>query len=43
MTYTAKGSSTPRQYVRVRWSNPGIHTTADGKEIKYQTPPNASS
>lgn len=43
MQYKVKGSATPRQYVRVRWSNPAIHTSADGKEMKYQTPPGASS
>lgn len=41
--YTPKGSPKPRQYVRIRWANPGIHTTGDGKEIKYQTPPTAPS
>ncbi len=43
MTYVAKGTSTARPYVRVRWSNPSIHQSSDGKEIKYQTPPNAPS
>ena len=42
MMYTAKGSSKPRQYVRVRWSNPALHSTSDGKEMKYQTPSGAS-
>lgn len=42
MMYTAKGSSKPRQYVRVRWSNPALHRASDGKEMKYQTPSGAS-
>lgn len=42
MTYTQKGKSTPRPYVRVRWSNPALHRSPDGKEMKYQTPPGAS-
>ncbi len=42
MTYKSKGSSRERQYVRVRWSNPEIHLSADGTEMKYQTPPGAT-
>lgn len=42
MTYTSKGVKTPRNYVRVRWSNPSIHISPDGKEMKYQTPAGAS-
>lgn len=42
MMYLQKGSSKPRQYVRVRWSNPELHLSSDGKEMKYQTPPGAS-
>lgn len=42
MMYTAKGSAKPRQYVRVRWSNPALHRGANGKGMKYQTPPGAS-
>lgn len=41
MTYTPKGASRPRPYVRVRWSNPAIHKSSDGKEMKYQTPSGA--
>lgn len=42
MMYTAKGSAKPRQYVRVRWSNPALHRGSNGKEMKYQTPAGAS-
>lgn len=42
MQYKVKGSATPRQYVRVRWANPAIHSSRDGKEMKYQTPPGAT-
>jgi len=41
MTYIGKGSARPRQYVRVRWSNPALHKSSDGKEMKYQTPAGA--
>ncbi|WP_289756984.1 hypothetical protein [Muribaculum intestinale] len=43
MEYTSKGSSRPRQYVRVRWANPDIHRSSDGKPMKYQTPAGAPS
>lgn len=46
MTYRVKGSSIPRPYVRVRWSNPDIHTSKgdkSGKGMKYQTPAGARS
>lgn len=42
MMYTPKNSARPRQYVRVRWSNPALHRSSDGKEMKYQTPAGAS-
>ena len=42
MMFTQKGSSKPRQYVRVRWSNPALHRDKSGKEMKYQTPAGAS-
>ncbi len=42
MIFTQKGSSKPRQYVRVRWSNPALHRDKSGKEMKYQTPAGAS-
>lgn len=42
MTYTAKGSSTPRQYARVRYFNPDLHQVM-GKPMKYQTPMGAPS
>ncbi len=35
------GKGSMRPYVRVRWSNPPLHTDANGKEIKYQTPKGA--
>lgn len=39
MCYTQRtGSAATRPYIRVRWSNPALHTTAEGKQIKYQTP-----
>ncbi|MBD5258439.1 MAG: DUF3854 domain-containing protein [Barnesiella sp.] len=41
MMYTPRGSSKPRQYLRVRWSNPALHLSRDGKEMKYQTPAGA--
>lgn len=40
--YTAKGSSTPRIYARVRFQNPDLHIV-DGKAMKYQTPTGAPS
>lgn len=43
MQYKVKGSATPRQYIRVRYANPEIHKSADGKAMKYQTPPGAPS
>lgn len=42
MTYIGKGSARPRPYVRVRWANPALHKSPDGKEMKYQTPAGAS-
>ena len=42
MMFTPKGASKPRQYVRVRWSNPALHRGSNGKEMKYQTPAGAS-
>ena len=30
-----------KPYVRIRWSNPALHTDSSGKEIKYQTPKGA--
>lgn len=42
MMFTQKGSSKPRQYVRVRWSNPALHRDKSGKDMKYQTPAGAS-
>lgn len=43
MTFQPKGRSSlkPRQYVRVRWSNPFAHSAEEGKEVKYQTPKGA--
>ncbi|MDE5773994.1 MAG: DUF3854 domain-containing protein [Muribaculaceae bacterium] len=42
--YAASTRGNPtRQYVRVRWAIPGLHTTQDGKEIKYQTPRGAQT
>lgn len=32
-----------KNYVRVRWSNPDIHTDANGRPIKYQTPRGAQT
>ena len=32
-----------RNYVRVRWSNPDIHTDSNGRPIKYQTPRGAQT
>lgn len=40
--YTAKGSSTPKVYARVRYSNPELHQVG-GKPMKYQTPTGAPS
>lgn len=40
--YTVKGSSTPRVYARVRYSNPDLHLVG-GKPMKYQTPTGAPS
>lgn len=40
--YSSRGNSSQlRQYVRVRWSNPSLHTDKEGREIKYQTPKGA--
>ncbi|MCM1162642.1 MAG: hypothetical protein NC339_00065 [Muribaculaceae bacterium] len=41
VTYIGKGSARPRPYVRVRWANPALHKSSDGKEMKYQTPAGA--
>ncbi|MDE7180360.1 MAG: transcription elongation factor 1 family protein, partial [Muribaculaceae bacterium] len=41
--YTAKGARTMRNYVRVRYENPDIHTGADGDPMKYQSPAGSSS
>lgn len=40
--YTAKGSSTPKIYARVRFFNPDLHMSG-GKAMKYQTPTGAPS
>ncbi len=42
-TYLAKGSAKPKPYVRVRWANPELHKSEDGKAMKYQTPKGAKS
>lgn len=42
MQYKPKNTSAMRPYIRVRWSNPAIHLSANGDEMKYQTPPGAS-
>lgn len=41
--YTAKGARTLRNYVRVRYANPDIHTDSDGNAMKYQSPAGVSS
>lgn len=41
--YTAKGSRTLRNYIRVRYANPDIHTSGDGEPMKYQSPAGSSS
>ncbi|MDE6011082.1 MAG: DUF3854 domain-containing protein, partial [Muribaculaceae bacterium] len=41
--YTAKGSRALRNYVRVRYANPDIHTDSDGNSMKYQSPAGSSS
>lgn len=38
-----KNRSREIPYTRVRWSNPGLHLSKDGKPIKYQTPSGAES
>lgn len=41
--YATKGAAgAQKDYVRVRWSNPSAHRSAEGKEIKYQTPKGAT-
>lgn len=40
--YSAKGSRTPRNYVRVRYANPDIHVI-DGESMKYQSPPGSTA
>lgn len=43
-TYIPRGNNgRPKPYVRVRWSNPDVHTDADGKPAKYKTPAGAPS
>ena len=41
--YAKKGSKTLRDYVRVRYANPDLHTSADGEPMKYQSPPGSSA
>lgn len=44
MRFASRGAAgRPKDYVRVRWSNPDLHRNIKGKEMKYQTPPNASA
>lgn len=39
--YSARGTKTLRNYVRVRYANPDLHTAQDGTKMKYQTAPGA--
>ena len=41
--YIVKGSRTLRNYVRIRYANPDIHTGSDGEPMKYQSPAGSSS
>jgi hypothetical protein len=41
--YTQKGSRTLRNYVRVRYANPDLHTNDKGDPIKYQSPAGSTS
>lgn len=43
--YASRGArGALRPYIRIRWSNPTLHTTADSpREMKYQTPKGAST
>lgn len=41
--YTQKGSRTMRNYVRVRYANPDLHTNDKGDPIKYQSPAGSTS
>lgn len=41
--YTLKGTRTPRNYVRVRYANPEIHTLESGDTVKYKSPPGSST
>lgn len=41
--YTAKGTRTLRNYVRIRFSNPDLHTDENGDPTKYMSPAGSSS
>lgn len=41
--YTVKGSRILRNYVRIRWSNPDLHTDESGDPIKYMSPAGSTS
>lgn len=44
VTYATRSNGTGvKPYVRIRWALPSLHTTVDGKEIKYQTPKGAKA
>lgn len=41
--YTAKGSRALRNYVRIRFSNPDLHTDENGDPVKYMSPAGSTS
>ena len=41
--YSVKGTRTLRDYFRVRFANPDLHTDGSGKSMKYKSPPGSSS
>lgn len=41
--YTPKGSKALRDYVRVRYANPDIHTDDNGEPVKYKSPAGSAS
>lgn len=44
MKFASRGAAgAAKQYVRVRWSNPLLHSDHTGKAIKYQTPKGAEA
>lgn len=43
LMYYPEGNSKARALIRVRWSNPSLHLSKEGNQIKYQSPSKSGS